>query len=227
MYAACDRNCDGLVDALSHTLRTNITEVSATSQSASITSIMCWDADGEYMHHRIFSNISRYMGIGTEINSVALKYQIANTKWFSGDKFPVLDMKWIAGQYYKKICGFADLPVSQESFNKAFQVDSNLWSARSQEMRFWLWKMNSRICSRWWRLYATRAKQQGFIKVVSENYLLRDYMVCKCKDISGRPESSTDYRSRLYQVERNTVLKLLCVWQVNRYVRMILQKHSW
>lgn len=57
---------------------------------------MCWDADGEYMHHRIFSNISRYMGIGTEINSVALKYQIANTRWFSGDKFPVLDMKWIA-----------------------------------------------------------------------------------------------------------------------------------
>ena len=47
VYAACDRNCDGLVDALSHTLRTNITEVSATSQSASITSIMCWDADGE------------------------------------------------------------------------------------------------------------------------------------------------------------------------------------
>ena len=58
VYAACDRNCDGLVDALSHTLRTNITEVTATSQSSTITSMMCWDADGEYMHHRIFSNIS-------------------------------------------------------------------------------------------------------------------------------------------------------------------------
>ena len=61
VYAACDRNCDGLVDALSHTLKTNITEVAATSQSGTITSMMCWDADGEYMHHRIFSNVSRYL----------------------------------------------------------------------------------------------------------------------------------------------------------------------
>ena len=95
------------------------------------------------------------MGIGTEINSVALKYQIANTKWFSGDKFPVLDMKWIAGQYYKKICGFADLPVSQESFNKAFQVDSNLWSARSQENAFLVVEDEFQNLFEMVRLYAT------------------------------------------------------------------------
>lgn len=31
VYAACDRNCDGLVDALSHVLKTTITEVSIVS----------------------------------------------------------------------------------------------------------------------------------------------------------------------------------------------------
>ena len=209
VYAACDRNCDGLVDALSHTLRTNITEVSATSQSASVTSIMCWDADGEYMHHRIFSNISRYMGIGTEINSVALKYQIANTKWFSGDKFPVLDMKWIAGQYYKKICGFADLPVSQESFNKAFQVDSNLWSARSQENAFLVVEDEFQNLFEMVRLYATRAKQQGFINVVSENYLLRDYMFANAKTFLADPKAIPTIVADYTRSERNTVLKLL------------------
>ena len=209
VYAACDRNCDGLVDALSHTLRTNITEVSATSQSASITSIMCWNADGEYMHHRIFSNISRYMGIGTEINSVALKYQIANTKWFSGDKFPVLDMKWIAGQYYKKICSFADLPVSQESFNKAFQVDSNLWSAKPQENAFLVVEDEFQNMFEMVRLYATRAKQQGFINVVSENYLLRDYMFANAKTFLADPKAVPTIVADYTRSERNTVLKLL------------------
>lgn len=209
VYAACDRNCDGLVDALSHTLRTNITEVSATSQSASITSIMCWDADGEYMHHRIFSNISRYMGIGTEINSVALKYQIANTRWISGEKFPVLDMKWIAGQYYKKICGYADLPVSQESFDKAFQVDSNLWSARSRENSFLVVEDEFQNLFEMVRLYATRARQQGFINVVSENYLLRDYMFENAQTFLADPKAVPTIVADYTRSERNTVLKLL------------------
>lgn len=91
-------------------------------------------------------------------------------------------------------------PVSQESFNKAFQVDSNLWSAKSQENAFLVVEDEFQNLFEMVRLYATRAKQQGFINVVSENYLLRDYMFANAKDISDRPESSTDYRGRLYQV---------------------------
>lgn len=149
------------------------------------------------------------MGIGTEINSVALKYQIANTKWFSGDKFPVLDMKWIAGQYYKKICGFADLPVSQESFNKAFQVDSNLWSAKSQENAFLVVEDEFQNLFEMVRLYATRAKQQGFINVVSENYLLRDYMFANAKTFLTDPKAVPTIVADYTRSERNTVLKLL------------------
>lgn len=209
VYAACDRNCDGLVDALSHTLRTNITEVAATSQSGSITSIMCWDADGEYMHHRIFSNVSRYMGIGTEINAVAMKYQIANTRWISGEKFPVLDMKWIAGQYYKKICGYTDLPVSQESFNRAFQVDSNLWNPRLQENAFLVVEDEFLNLFEMVRLYATRAKQQGFINVISENYLLRDYMFENAQTFLTDPKAIPTIVADYTRSERNTVMKLL------------------
>ena len=209
VYAACDRNCDGLVDALSHTLRTNITEVAATSQSGAITSIMCWNADGDYMHHRIFSNVSRYMGIGTEINAVAIKYQIANTRWISGEKFPVLDMKWIAGQYYKKICGYADLPVSQESFNKAFQVDSNLWEPEKKENSFLVVEDEFQNLFEMVRLYATRAKQQGFINVISENYLLRDYMLENAKTFLADPKAIPTIVADYTRSERNTVLRLL------------------
>lgn len=209
VYAACDRNCDGLVDAMSHTLRTNITEVAATSQSGSITSMMCWEADGSYMHHKIFSNVSRYMGIGTEINAVALKYQIANTKWISGEKFPVLDLKWIAGQYYNKICGYADLPVSQESFNRAFQVDSNLWSPKQEKNTFLVVEDEFQNLFEMVRLYATRAKQQAFINVISENYLLRDYMFENAKTFMADPKAIPTIVADYTRSERNTVLKLL------------------
>ena len=209
VFAACDRNCDGLVDALSHTLKTNITEVAATSQGAAITSMMCWDADGEYMHHRIFSNVSRYLGIGTEINSVAMKYQIANTKWISGEKFPVTDMKWIAGQYYKKICSYADLPVSQESFNKAFQVDPNLWDLTVAENAFLVVEDEFQNLFEMIRLFSTRAKQQGFINVISENYLLRDYMFENARTFIADPKAVPTIVADYARTERNTILKLL------------------
>lgn len=209
VFAACDRNCDGLVDALSHTLKTNITEVAATSQGAAITSMMCWDADGEYMHHRIFSNVSRYLGTGTEINSVAMKYQIANTKWISGEKFPVTDMKWIAGQYYKKICNYADLPVSQESFNKAFQVDPNLWDLTVSENAFLVVEDEFQNLFEMIRLFSTRAKQQGFINVISENYLLRDYMFENARTFIADPKAVPTIVADYARTERNTILKLL------------------
>lgn len=209
VFAACDRNCDGLVDALSHTLKTTITEVAATSQSAAITSMMCWNADGAYMHHRIFSNISRYLGIGTEINSVAMKYQISNAKWISGEKFPVADIKWIAGQYYSKICRYANLPAGQESFSKAFQVDPNLWSLGVSENAFLVVEDEFQNLFEMIRLFSTRAKQQGFVNIISGNYLLRDYMLGNPNTFLSDPKAIPTVVADYAKTERNTVLKLL------------------
>ena len=209
VYAACDRNCDGLVDALSHVLKTTITEVTATLKSAATTSIMCWNTEGDYMHHRIFSNVSRYLGMGTEINAVALKYQIANTKWISSEKFPVMDMKWIAGQYYKKICNYTDLPVSQESFNRAFHVESNLWNTQREENSFLVVEDEFQNLFELTRLFATRGTQQGFINVISENYLLRDYMLGNAQTFISDPKAIPTIVADYARTERNTILKLI------------------
>ncbi len=209
VYAACDRNCDGLVDALSHTLKTNITEVAATSKGGTMTSVMCWEADGPYMHHKIYSNISRYLGIGTEINSVAMKYQIPDTSWISSDKFPVLDMKWIAGQYYKKICDYTNLPISQEAFNKAFHVDSNLWNTSKKQNSFLVVEDEFQNLFELVRVFSTRAEQQGFVNVISENYLLRDYMLDNVLTFVSDPKAIPTIVADYARTERNTVLKLI------------------
>ena len=52
-FCMCDKNEDGLVDALSHVLMTNLTEVFATNKHLGTSSYMCWDTDDEHLHHRL------------------------------------------------------------------------------------------------------------------------------------------------------------------------------
>lgn len=209
VYCACDRNCDGLVDALSHTLKTSITEVTATLTGSANSPQMYWNADGSYMHHKIFPNISRYLGMGTEINAVALKYQLKNTGWIGSEKFPVTDMKWIAGQYYKEICDYADLPSSQDAFNRAFNVESNLWSYPKQDNAFLVVEDEFQNLFEATRTFASRAKKQGFINIISENYFLRDYMLDNVDVFLADPKAIPTIVPDYARTERNTVLKLI------------------
>lgn len=209
VYCACDRNCDGLVDALSHTLKTSITQVTATLAGSANSSQMYWNADGAYMHHKIFPHISRYLGMGTEINAVALKYQLKNTSWIGSEKFPVTDMKWIAGQYYKEICDYADLPASQDAFNRAFHVESNLWSCTKQDHSFLVVEDEFQNLFETTRTFASRAKKQGFINVISENYFLRDYMIDNVNVFLADPKAIPTIVPDYARTERNTVLKLI------------------
>ena len=209
VYCACDRNCDGLVDALSHTLKTSITEVTATVNGGGNNSQMYWNADGQYMHHKIFPTISRYLGMGTEINAVAMKYQLDQTGWVGSEKFPVFDMKWIAGQYHKQICQYADLPESQASFDRAFNVYSNLWSTEKRENSFLVVEDEFQNLFEITRVFASRAKSQGFINVISENYFLRDYMLANVDIFSADPKAIPTIVPDFARTERNMVLKLV------------------
>ncbi len=209
VYAACDRNCDGLVDALSHTLRVSLSEVWATTTGAMSKSVMCWNADGEYMHHKLFPNVSRYLGIGTELNAVAMRFQISHTNWIGGNHFPVNDMKWIAGQYYRKICDYVNLPSSQEMFNKSFTVDANLWDLGINKNAYLVVEDEFRNAFEAARLFGTRATQQSFVNVVSENYLLRDYMMDNANTFLADAKAVPAITADFTRSERNTIFKLL------------------
>ena len=119
VYLAFDRNHDGLVDALSHLLKVDITEVVASSLPHGASSGIVEREDGRYMHSAILPHITRYLGVGTEIAAVALKYQVAKVEWVGSDKFPVKDMAWIAGQYFSQINQFAELQMSQDALREA------------------------------------------------------------------------------------------------------------
>ena len=215
VYCALDRNCDGLVDALSHTFKTSITEVTATVASSGNCSCMYWDADGSYLHHRLapLSTIAHYLGMGTELNLVALRHReehgLQQVYWISSEKFPVVDMKWIAGQYYKKLCSYSLLAESQAAFEKAFRFEPNLWFDGKQDGVCLTIEDEFRNLFEITRVFSSRGIKQSFINVISEHYYLRDYMVDNFavfnEDSKAIPTIVPDYA----RTARNTILKLL------------------
>ena len=217
-FCSVDRNCDGLVDALSHILMTNITEVSATEHPHGISSYMFWTADDDYLQHRIVPGVSRYLGIGTELSMVALKNQVKKTVWYGGEAFPVLDARWIAKQYYYDLLDYAQLPATQETFDKCFQTSFNLCDERVSDFSFITVEDDRNNLFETRRNFATIAEQQGFVNVISAEYMLREYMSANTElftaDAKAIPYITADYA----RTKRNAILSLcllLCIDSVS------------
>lgn len=213
-FCSVDRNCDGLVDALSHILMTNITEVSATEYPHGMSSYMYWTEDGDYLQHRILPGISRYLGIGIELSMVALKNQVKETVWYGGETFPVLDAHWIAKQYYHDLLSYAHLPTNQEMFDQLFKTSINMCDERVSDCSFVTVEDDRNNVFEIRRVFATIAEQQGFVNVISTEYMLREYMATNTElfttDAKAIPYIAADFA----RTKRNAIISLclqLCI----------------
>ena len=207
-YCSTDKNCDGLVDALSHILQTNIVEVSATDHHKGVSSYMCWETDKEHLQHRLLPNLSRYLGMGTELSFVALKNQVSTTEWYGGDAFPVKDMHWIAKQYYYDLMNYAGLPASQEVMDRIFRVSHNLWNVQMEKKHYLT--VEDEACNMFEikRIFANRASEQGFVNIISPDYLLKDYMMDNYALFDADPKAIPYIVSDYALTGRNVILRL-------------------
>lgn len=209
VFAAFDRNHDGLVDTLSHLLKTDLTTVVASALPYGVSSELVWRANGPHMHSTILPNISRYLGVGTEIGAVALKYQVSHVEWVGSDTFPVQDMAWIAGQYYGQIAQFSELEVSQHAVAEAIIPLANPWGISRELNRFLIVEDEISNVYESVRLYASRAEHHGLVNVLSEDYLLRDYMIANRTIFQADAKAIPSIVPDFARTERNTVLRLV------------------
>ena len=212
VFCTADKNCDGLVDALSHILMTSLEEVAATNKHSGVSSYMCWEADQEHLQHRMLPNLSRYLGVGTELSFVALKNQISGTEWYGGDAFPVQDMRWIAKQYYYELLKFASLPADQATFDEVFKTSGNMWNAAAKKNCYLTVEDENYNMYEAKRAFSTRTTEMGFVNVVSTDYLLKDYMAANDgifdADSKAIPYIVADYAHTLRNVIYRLCLRL-------------------
>ncbi len=209
IYCSIDKNCDGLVDSLSHILMTDMCEVCATNKNQGTVSYMCWDTNAEYTHHRIFPNISRYLGFGTELSFVALKNQVSEATWFGGEVYPVTDQFWINRQYYYDLLKYAGHPTKQEELSRIFKVSPNLWSAEIKDSEYITVEDENNNLFETLRLFSTRISQQGFVNVISSEYLLKEYMVDNSYIFENDPKAIPRIVADYARTERNIILRLI------------------
>lgn len=213
-FCSVDRNCDGLVDALSHILMTSITEVSATEYPHGMSSYMYWTADDDYLQHRILPGVSRFLGMGTELSMVALKNQVKKTVWYGGEAFPVLDAHWIAKQYYYDLLDYAQLPTNQETFDNCFQASFNMCNERVSDYSYICVEDDRNNLFETRRNFATIAEQQGFVNVISSEYMLREYMSDNTEIFTADPKAIPYITADYARTKRNSILSLcllLCI----------------
>jgi hypothetical protein len=211
--AAFDANHDGLVDTLSHLMKSNLTEVVASSLPQGASCEVVWQADGPHMHTSILPGVSRYLGVGTEISAVALKYQVDKVHWIGGNSFPVTDMKWIAEQYYAPINQFADMEMSQDALSDSIVAIASPWQLPQGDNYFLVVEDESKNVYETVRQFATRAKRSGFINLISDEYLLRDYMTANRDVFSVDPKAVPSVVPDYTRTERNVILRLLLMLQ--------------
>lgn len=211
--AAFDANHDGLVDTLSHLMKSNLTEVVASSLPQGASCEVVWRADGPHMHTSILPGVSRYLGVGTEISAVALKYQVDKVHWIGGNSFPVTDMKWIAEQYYAPINNFADMEISQDALSDSIVAVASPWQLPQSDNYFLVVEDESKNVYETVRQFATRARRSGFINLISDEYLLRDYMTANRDVFSVDPKAIPSIVPDYTRTERNVVLRLLLMLQ--------------
>ncbi|WP_298036990.1 hypothetical protein [uncultured Microbacterium sp.] len=209
VYAAFDRNHDGLVDALSHLLKVDLTDVVAAGLPRGRSTEMVWAAEGPPMHGSVLPTVTRYLGMGTEIGAVALKYQVQSVDWVGAEAFPVNDMMWIAGQYYSQISDFADLDVSQHALAESIAPHANPWDVAAIENRFLIVEDEIRNVYETIRLFATRSTDEGFVNLISEDYLLRDYMVANSSIFAADPKAAPSIVPDHARTERNVMMRLV------------------
>lgn len=223
-FCSVDRNCDGLVDALSHILMTNITEVSATEYPRGMSSFMYWTADHDYLQHRILPGVSRYLGLGTELSLVALRNQVKKTVWYGGDVFPVQDARWIARQYYYDLMEYAKLPTNQESFDKYFKTSFNMCDERVSDYSFITVEDDRNNLFETRRNFATIAEEQGFVNVISTEYMLREYMAVNPELFMADAKAIPYIAADCARTKRNTILSLCLLLCIDSVRQEVLQR---
>lgn len=208
-YCILDRSCDGIVDALSHTVRQSLVEVSSAPIPRVKYHQMFWAAEGQGVASRILPHISHYMGYGCELGVFALKNKVPQVYWYGGSRFALQDLRWAVRQYTKGICNYIGCRVEQSELDDRFAFVNGLWQARRHKDAFVVVEDEFNNLFEMARAFAARVDRSGFVNLLSGSYMLRDYMCANASLFQNDPKAIPTFCPDFARTSRNFVLRAL------------------
>ncbi len=224
VYCICDRYTDGLIDTMSHLLHSEIVDVVAVPVPRCNYTAMFWDSDGDFQRQQFFDKQTKYLGNGIELAAIAVKNQVPEVTWYSEKKAPIKDIKWISGQYHSTICRYMNQPSQQKNLYEKVKFVSNLWSAPKTKEQFVIAEDEFYNMFGIMRAFLSRGEKQVFVNILSENYLLRDYMRCNRQMFMSNPNAVPSYVPTYAKTERNTLIKLVLMMTLKPISEKDIQK---
>ena len=137
---------------------------------------------------------------------------------------PLMDLRWNIEQYYSLICDYINVPKEQFELDSRFLFHESLWMAEKYDKSFTI--VEDEFCNLFdiSRLFATREKEVGFVNVISESYMLRDYMCNNDSLFSNDPKAIPSIVPDYAKTERNFVIRLLTLMTVSQIKEKTLSK---
>ncbi len=146
------------------------------------------------------------------------------TVWYGGDVFPVQDARWIARQYYYDLMEYAKLPTNQESFDKYFKTSFNMCDERVSDYSFITVEDDRNNLFETRRNFATIAEEQGFVNVISTEYMLREYMAVNPELFMADAKAIPYIAADCARTKRNTILSLCLLLCIDSVRQEVLQR---
>ena len=209
VYCFLDHYREGLSDTLSHLFQIDLTNIVAYLTPKGVYTVMDWKANGDFRRQQLFNNEMHYLGNGTELAAAAIKNQVRKVSWYADEKAPLKDIRWLVRQYYAPITRYANLLTSQDSFDKVVDFVDDLYSSKQEDEAFVIAEDEEYNLFATVREYLDRGRNQSFINVLSENYLLRDYMRYNHNVFLNDPKAVAAVSPDYFKTERNVVYQLI------------------
>lgn len=208
-YCVFDRNADGLVDSLSHALRVNLVEVGATDYADGTSFGLFWEVDGPQLQNRLMPGVARYLGVGTELGLVALHEQVPRITWAGRDSVPLIDLRWLVGQYYAEMFDYAELPQEQGEVDRRFEFVEEPSSLARARRRFMVVEDEHNNMFETYRQFSTRGSEESFVNVLAPNYLMRAYMAENSRVFAADPKAVPAVAPDVSKAPRNAVYAIV------------------
>lgn len=216
VFCVIDEKRNGLKDTISHVMKTRFDQEINLTRPAPTQRVAIWDANADFQTIERFDKQTRSFGGGIEIGAEAASVQVEKSCWISESRIPLADIQDFAAQSYLSISKvMKELQPSQSILRQKLGYSTSAWQLPKENAQFLIIEdeYNNPFLAA--NQYVSRANQEVFINILSENYLLRDYFCDNLDVFWHNPNAIPSLVPDFAKTPRNLLFKLILMMRVH------------